>query len=180
MGDFSILSKRIKELRKNLDMTQRQFAEKVGCTSATLSAYENGAKSPSLEIVKNIAEKCEVSLDWLCGLTDNQKGQKKTYSTYSDILKTLLELGKVCSFSIEPLGDTPFDQKTPDTIVFDSLVLRHYLTLMAKYQGMLDDGLIDNDIYQACIEKLLRDSSVEIDKTEGKNIYDEDLPFDES
>jgi len=80
MGDFKILAKRIKELRTSLKLTQKLFAEKVGCTAATLSAYENGSKSPSLEIVKNIAEKCNVSIDWLVGLSNavNEKEKIET------------------------------------------------------------------------------------------------------
>lgn len=64
MGDFSVLAVRIKELRKIMKMTQKEFSAFVGCTAATLSAYENGSKSPSLEIIKGIAEKCHISIDW--------------------------------------------------------------------------------------------------------------------
>ena len=65
MGDFSVLAVRIKELRTSMKMTQKEFSAFVGCTAATLSAYENGSKSPSLEIIKGVAEKCHVSIDWL-------------------------------------------------------------------------------------------------------------------
>ncbi len=51
MGDFSVLAVRIKELRKSVTMTQKEFSAFVGCTAATLSAYENGSKSPDRESV---------------------------------------------------------------------------------------------------------------------------------
>ena len=43
----------IKSRRKNLDMTQKQLAEKVGVTDVTISRYENGAREPSFtEFIK--------------------------------------------------------------------------------------------------------------------------------
>ena len=87
MGDFHVLSVRIKQLRKEIGLTQRKFSKMVGCTAATLSAYENGSKSPSLEIIKRIAENCNVSIDWLIGLS-NKKETEPEIETYSDIFKS--------------------------------------------------------------------------------------------
>lgn len=91
MYDKKLFAERLKELRGTLLKTQIQFAEFVGSTPATISAYENGAKNPSLEIVSNIANRCNVSLDWLCGLSD-KKDQKKSILTYSDLLHLIYEL----------------------------------------------------------------------------------------
>ena len=87
MGDFSVLAIRIKKLRTSMKMTQKEFSAFVGCTAATLSAYENGSKSPSLEIIKEIAEKCHISIDWICGLSDRQYIVKNSIWTYSDIIE---------------------------------------------------------------------------------------------
>ena len=38
MGDFEILAQRLKLLRTKLGLTQKEFADKVGFTQATLSA----------------------------------------------------------------------------------------------------------------------------------------------
>ena len=91
MYDKKLFAERLKTLRGTLLKTQIQFAEFVGSTPATISAYENGAKNPSLEIVSNIASCCNVSLDWLCGLSD-KKEQKKSILTYSDLLHLIYEL----------------------------------------------------------------------------------------
>lgn len=91
MGDFSILAIRIKELRKTMKMTQKEFSVYVGCTAATLSAYENGSKSPSLEIIKGIAEKCNVSIDWLCGLRENKR-ETLEFTNYKDVALIILKL----------------------------------------------------------------------------------------
>lgn len=57
---------RIKELRKRLGMTQKEFAVANGMTQSSLSLYEKGSVIPSTENLVKIAKKYNVSLDWLC------------------------------------------------------------------------------------------------------------------
>lgn len=61
---------RFKELRG--EMTQGQFAEKLGISRPTVGLYESGARIPDAEVLRDIAEKCNVSADYLLGLTDLQ------------------------------------------------------------------------------------------------------------
>ncbi len=98
MGNFSTLANRLKTLRISLNMTQKDFAEFVGCTAATLSAYENNSKNPSLDIIKGIAEQCHVSIDWLCGLSEKQS-EKPNIRNYEDIAVKIVEL---CSIDVSP------------------------------------------------------------------------------
>ncbi len=67
MYNKEILSKRIKELRQEKNLTQRQLAEKANTTATSISAYEKGQKTPSIEVLCNIANALEASVDWLCG-----------------------------------------------------------------------------------------------------------------
>lgn len=52
------------------DMTQKAFAEKVGISRPSVANYESGERLPDAYILKNIAQKCNVSADWLLGLSD--------------------------------------------------------------------------------------------------------------
>ncbi len=157
MGDFSILSKRIKELRNSLDMTQRQFSEKVGCTSATLSAYENSAKSPSLEIVKSVSEKCNVSLDWLCGLSE-EKDRHAEIKTYADVLNILFQFDSIFSISITGDEGLPFgDAKNLcDSIRFNDRKMEDILTEWKKMQELHNRSTIDDEVYALWIEKTIK------------------------
>ncbi|OUQ81103.1 helix-turn-helix transcriptional regulator [Flavonifractor sp. An100] len=67
----SSFSKRLKLLRQKTGMTQRQAAEKIGVTAASLSAYENEIQKPSIEVVINTALAFNVSFGWLCGFYDD-------------------------------------------------------------------------------------------------------------
>lgn len=91
MEQFNILAQRLKTLRNEMNMTQVQFAKKMGFTQATLSAYENSQKKPSLDIIMDIAKKCEVSLDWLCGLKENKR-ETLEFTNYKDVALIILKL----------------------------------------------------------------------------------------
>lgn len=63
---MSNIGTRIKDLREEKNMTQREVAEKVNCTIASLCRYELGKREPTFEIVKRIANALEVSISELC------------------------------------------------------------------------------------------------------------------
>ena len=67
MYDKNTLSKRMKELRQKKDLTQRQLAKMANTTPTSVSAYEKGQKTPSIEVLCNIANALDTSVDWLCG-----------------------------------------------------------------------------------------------------------------
>ena len=51
-----ITVKRIRELRDKLDLTQEQFAAKVGVTWSTVNRWENGRGKPSPLAMRRIEE----------------------------------------------------------------------------------------------------------------------------
>lgn len=56
---------RIRELRKTLEMTQNDFAIRIGLTQNTITKYETGLRSPSNQIVISICREFNVNEDWL-------------------------------------------------------------------------------------------------------------------
>lgn len=83
-----ILSKRIKELRQEKNLTQRQLAEKANTTATSISAYEKGQKTPSIEVLCNIANALETSVDWLCGNLTSEGAY-----TFLGVIITLVQRG---------------------------------------------------------------------------------------
>ena len=67
MYDKNTLSKRIKKLRLENGLTQRQLERMANIAPSSVSGYENGQKTPSIEVLCNIANALETSVDWLCG-----------------------------------------------------------------------------------------------------------------
>jgi transcriptional regulator with XRE-family HTH domain len=59
---------RIRILRHN--RSQAEFAQLIGCTRITIGNYENGDRLPDALTIHNICQKCDVTSDWLLGLSD--------------------------------------------------------------------------------------------------------------
>ena len=89
MYNKEILSKRIKELRQKKDLTQRQLAKMANTTPTSVSAYEKGQKTPSIEVLCNIANALETSVDWLCGNLTSEGAY-----TFLGVIITLVQRGK--------------------------------------------------------------------------------------
>lgn len=85
------ISTRIKEVRKSLHMSQVEFAKFLSITQATVSGIESGNQIPGTDTALKIAKKCNVSMDWLCGLS-SKKSAPGTPETYSDVTRLLIAL----------------------------------------------------------------------------------------
>lgn len=53
----------LKEIRNSRGFTQKQLAERVGCTRNMITMIENGACNPSLGLLIKIAEALSCKLD---------------------------------------------------------------------------------------------------------------------
>lgn len=81
-------------LRKKMKLSQKEFAEFLGIPQPSMSAYENGRNSPTMEVLINIAQKCNVSLDWLCGISSSQN-DIATLGDVADFFYKLLEINEI-------------------------------------------------------------------------------------
>ena len=64
---------KLKQLRKDRNLTQQQLANKLDLTKSTISAYENSSKYPSVEVLINISSLFNISTNFLLGLSDNKE-----------------------------------------------------------------------------------------------------------
>ena len=65
MVDFG---KKLKDLRKQSGMTQQQLADKLGITKSVVSYYELSERTPSPDVLKDLALIFRVSADYLLGI----------------------------------------------------------------------------------------------------------------
>lgn len=70
---MSEFSKRLKELRQQRNLTQRQLAELANIPQPTLARYEQGITEPGLTSLIKIADIFGVSLDSLTGRPEQLK-----------------------------------------------------------------------------------------------------------
>lgn len=59
------MKERLKKLRKTLDLTQQEFADKLKVPRNTIGGYEVGKSNPSDAAVNNICNIFNVNEDWL-------------------------------------------------------------------------------------------------------------------
>lgn len=64
------LGYRIKYLRERNNISQKDFANKIGVSNTVLSRYESGDRKPDYDTLQLIADFFEVSTDYLLGRTD--------------------------------------------------------------------------------------------------------------
>ena len=62
------LGHRIRKLRENRELTQRDLSQILGLTPKMISFYENNQRTPPVDILAKIAEIFQVSTDYLLGI----------------------------------------------------------------------------------------------------------------
>lgn len=79
-------SSRLKQLRKEANLTQEELASKLNKTRSTIAGYETERKEPDYDTLKCIADFFNTSIDYLLGYTDirnpysnDDKSATKTY-----------------------------------------------------------------------------------------------------
>ncbi|MCK8826088.1 helix-turn-helix domain-containing protein [Fuchsiella alkaliacetigena] len=73
MGSFE---ERLRKLRKEKDMYQKDLAEEIGVDASTIAGYESGRRLPrNKKLLIKIADCFDETLDYLFGRTDLRKEQ---------------------------------------------------------------------------------------------------------
>lgn len=62
-----LLGTRLKKLRLEAGLTQKELGELVGVTKVSVCCYENGTRLPSLETLVDLANTLKVDVDYLLG-----------------------------------------------------------------------------------------------------------------
>lgn len=130
-----LFSSRLKELRKESNLTLKQLGKLTGLSEQAISHYENGIRLPKFEIISELAATLEVSVDYLSGNSD------KKYSNY--IFPDRYALDEILD-SVEDLDNKTINENIGfildslyGTIKFSStediIILSKYLRLFLEY-----------------------------------------------
>lgn len=68
--------KRIRDMREDHDLTQKDIADYLKCTQVCYSYYENGQRDIPTDVLIKLAKFYDTSIDYLLGQTDNIKRYK--------------------------------------------------------------------------------------------------------
>lgn len=78
------VGKKIKELREEKGITQRELAKKINVMDKTISKWENGILEPNMESLKKLADYFNVSIE--CFYGEEKSIKKKKYNALDGLL----------------------------------------------------------------------------------------------
>lgn len=84
-SEYADISFRIREIRLDARMTQKEMGKLVGLTAASIGAIENGLYTPNFKVLRIIHKKLNVPYEYII---DGTKGPER------DLLKENTELKK--------------------------------------------------------------------------------------
>lgn len=167
MTHMEIFATRLQERRKALNLSQKALGDKIGVTPQTISAYEKSGsgekgKMPTLDKAIALAEKLEVSLDYLCGI-DAPK-EDREMGSLRGIAECLIEIARYvrCYGGVKTRKLTEdeylavncglpdeYATETTSMAVFtmDNPALAHFFETKNKLMGLYQDGVIDESLY---------------------------------
>ncbi|MDU3526583.1 helix-turn-helix transcriptional regulator [Clostridium sp.] len=80
----------LKKLRKERGLSQLELSKKMKVTQSTIASLETGRREASNELMINLANFFNVSLDYLNGLTDNRNGNDTEVVKSEGLVRDLL------------------------------------------------------------------------------------------
>lgn len=128
--NMSSFGERLKELRTEKGILQRELADHLKVSRVTITQYETGNRSPDDEIKKKIAEYFNVSLDYLMGISDirNPYKQKELKEEFKREYKALDEFRQI-------MIDRGFDYESKTYEELAEIIAKHI-----KIQDLLNDN----------------------------------------
>lgn len=171
MEHYDKLSGRLRALRRDRNLTQKELADMIGVTVAAISSYEreDDPRTPPVRVLIQLAETFGVSIDWLCGMNDG-----KSLNTYQDAIQAFAALGDAFGFTMkaEELDpENPFSfPKYKISLTFDDSTLFEFVQSWEKIYSLYKAETIDHSLYALWLKQ-------ECSKSIYKAKIDNELPF---
>lgn len=159
MAELTMFAKRLKEIREKRGLKQVELAKILNASPQTVSAYEKAeiatkaGKNPTLESAIDIAKKLGVSLDWLCGIEDNERKNK----TYGDAARDLILISKMCGNYFDTnrsyLREDSKEYCEYPSLVIGNETLEKFISKWKEVKELLDKKTIDEGFFQPWLDK---------------------------
>ena len=83
---------KIKEYREELQLTQKQLADKIANVQRNVSNWENGASEPDCETIIKLADLFDITIDELFGRVNHIPAYSPTNGIEKNILQSVRKL----------------------------------------------------------------------------------------
>ncbi len=110
-----MFAERLKELRKEKNMTQVQLAETLGVSKGTIAMWEIGKREPNFEMLDRLSDVFDRRIDYILGFSDDtsspmpteedldQLGRWEVEEQFRDIIMAYLSLDEYGRTAVENL-----------------------------------------------------------------------------
>ena len=79
---------RLKQLRKQQELTQEQLAEKIHISLHTVQRWESGKSLPAVDILLTLSQFFNVSTDYLTGVSNRKKSSNSKVAVKKKVAET--------------------------------------------------------------------------------------------
>ena len=136
------LPEKLLALRKNAKISQKELAEEIGVSQASIGYWEKGQRTPSIDAVKKIAEYFNVTTSYLAG-----QGEKT--QTYADVIDLLVKAEGALRFELDP-------QHTNCITIYDS-VIQCFLNDWVKILPLFRNRVVDDELYKLWVNNKMKE-----------------------
>ena len=77
-----MFNKRLRQMRMKRGFTQQRLADILGIALRSYQCYETGTRTPNYDLLINIADTLDVSIDYLMGRDDFMKAHGVSFDEY--------------------------------------------------------------------------------------------------
>jgi transcriptional regulator with XRE-family HTH domain len=156
------VDKRLKSFRLGADMSQKEMASKLELSVPTYSNYENGYSEPPVEVIQKFCSILGIDEDLFFGFTVTRQNDLMI-STYSDILKVVMELK---SAGIPVVCSTSVNTETRRLVASIDVESPQIASLISRWNELnndLENEKIDSDEYNIWIDSLMNSFNIPIE-----------------
>ena len=118
------LYKRLKDMREDHDLSQKDIAELLGTNQQQISRWETGTSTPDITMLPKIASYFDITVDELLGIKKGIKKQKILYIQFrwqksADVVNKYLDEG----WTIKEVQSHPLYDQHPEGVVIIEKVI---------------------------------------------------------
>lgn len=130
----SPIGSRIRNIRKAKGLSQVELGEIIDLVPNRIQQYENGARTPKLDMIKKIAEGLDVDTDALLN---------PQISTYTGVMRFLFELETIYGLKINKINEQICIGFNQDSFDANTIALNKYLELWEKRRTQFEKDMLE-------------------------------------
>lgn len=130
-----MIGDKLREIREDLNMNKKDFAEKIGIKYSTYSNYESGIREPASDFLILISKKFDVSIDYLLDISNDKTVAHSYVLKYSEfeMIDKYRSLDKYGQRAVDLIIDMEYERATENSHQgsCDNLVFMTYYNKLA-------------------------------------------------